>query len=42
VNVYAARRSKLMERIGPRAVAVVGGKPTTRRNSGVEHTFRPT
>jgi Xaa-Pro aminopeptidase len=31
-----------MERIGPRAVAVVCGKPTTLRNSDVEHPFRQT
>jgi Xaa-Pro aminopeptidase len=37
---YAARRQAFMERIGPRAVAVVGGKKLTHRNSDVEHRFR--
>jgi Xaa-Pro aminopeptidase len=39
-NPYAARRQALMDRIGPRAVALVGGKKTTHRNSDVEHRFR--
>ncbi|MGZ3408547.1 MAG: aminopeptidase P N-terminal domain-containing protein, partial [Polyangia bacterium] len=41
-NVYAARRQQLMERIGPRAVAIVGGKKLSVRNSDVEHRFRQT
>ncbi len=40
MNVYAARRQQLMERIGPRAVAIVGGKRLSVRNSDVEHRFR--
>src|SRR6185369_10483932 len=39
-NVHAARRLALMERIGPRAVAVVGGKKPTLRNGDVENRFR--
>jgi Xaa-Pro aminopeptidase len=39
-NVYAARRQQLMERIGPRAVALIGGKKLSVRNSDVEHRFR--
>jgi len=42
VSVYAARRQQLMEKIGPRAVAVIGGKKLTVRNSDVEHRFRQT
>ena len=41
-SVYAARRQQLMERIGPRAVAIVGGKRLSVRNSDVEHRFRQT
>jgi Xaa-Pro aminopeptidase len=37
---FAARRQSFMDRIGPRAVAVLGGKKTTHRNSDVEHRFR--
>jgi len=40
MNVYAARRQQLMEKIGPRAVAIIGGKKLTVRNSDVEHRFR--
>ncbi|HWE29227.1 MAG TPA: aminopeptidase P N-terminal domain-containing protein [Polyangia bacterium] len=40
MNVYAARRQQLMDKIGPRAVAIVGGKKLTARNSDVEHRFR--
>src|SRR5262245_47525353 len=40
MNVYAARRQELMERIGPRAVAIVGGKKQSLRNSDVEYRFR--
>ena len=40
MNVYAARRQQLMERIGPRAVAIIGGKRLSVRNSDVEHRFR--
>jgi Xaa-Pro aminopeptidase len=39
-NPYVRRRQALMDRIGPRAVAVVGGKRITHRNSDVEHRFR--
>jgi Xaa-Pro aminopeptidase len=39
-NVYAARRRALMERIGSRAVAVVGGKKPSVRNGDVENRFR--
>jgi Xaa-Pro aminopeptidase len=39
-NPYAARRKALMDAIGPRAVAIVGGKQITHRNSDVEHRFR--
>jgi Xaa-Pro aminopeptidase len=42
MNVYAARRQQLMERIGPRAVAIIGGKKLSVRNSDVEHRFRQT
>jgi len=42
VNVYAARRQQLMEKIGPRAVAIIGGKKLSVRNSDVEHRFRQT
>jgi Xaa-Pro aminopeptidase len=38
--VFAARRQQLMERIGPRAVALIGGKKLSVRNSDVEHRFR--
>jgi Xaa-Pro aminopeptidase len=37
---YAARRQAFMERIGPRAVAILGGKKIAQRNSDVEHRFR--
>jgi Xaa-Pro aminopeptidase len=40
VNVYAERRKQLMERMGPRAVAIIGGKRLSVRNSDVEHRFR--
>jgi Xaa-Pro aminopeptidase len=40
VNVYASRRQQLMERIGPRSVAIIGGKKLSVRNSDVEHRFR--
>ena len=39
-DAYAARRQALMERIGPRAVAIMGGKQPTHRNSDVENRFR--
>ena len=39
-QVYAERRRRFMERIGSRAVAVIAGRPTTIRNSDVEHRFR--
>ena len=39
---YAERRRQLMARIGPRAVAVIGGKRLSVRNSDVEHRFRQT
>jgi Xaa-Pro aminopeptidase len=39
-NVYPARRRALMDRIGPRAVALVGGKRLSVRNGDVEHRFR--
>src|SRR3954470_21112377 len=42
MNVYAARRQQLMEKIGPRAVAIIGGKKLSVRNSDVEHRFRQT
>ena len=42
VSVYAERRRQLMERIGPRAVAVIGGRRLSVRNSDVEHRFRQT
>jgi Xaa-Pro aminopeptidase len=38
--VYAARRQALMERLGPKTVAVVGGKRPTLRNGDVENRFR--
>jgi Xaa-Pro aminopeptidase len=38
--IYAERRRQLMERMGPRAVAVIGGKRLSVRNSDVEHRFR--
>lgn len=37
---YAGRRQAFMDRIGPRAVAVLGGKKIVHRNSDVEHRFR--
>ena len=40
MNVYGSRRQQLMERIGPRAVAVIGGKKPSLRNGDVEHRFR--
>ncbi|MCA1664469.1 MAG: aminopeptidase P N-terminal domain-containing protein [Myxococcales bacterium] len=40
MNVYAARRQQLMEKMGPRAVAIIGGKKLSVRNSDVEHRFR--
>jgi Xaa-Pro aminopeptidase len=40
MNVYAARRQQLMEKIGPRAVAIIGGKKLSVRNGDVEHRFR--
>ena len=40
MNVYAARRQQLMDRIGPRAVAIIGGSRLAVRNSDVEHRFR--
>ena len=40
MNVYAARRQQLMEKLGPRAVAIIGGKKLSVRNSDVEHRFR--
>jgi Xaa-Pro aminopeptidase len=40
LNVFATRRQQLMERIGPRAVALVGGKKLSVRNSDVEYRFR--
>jgi Xaa-Pro aminopeptidase len=40
MDAHAARRQALMERIGPRAVAVVGGKRPTLRNGDVENRFR--
>ncbi|MDB4969263.1 MAG: Xaa-Pro aminopeptidase [Myxococcales bacterium] len=42
MNVYASRRQQLMERIGPRSVAIIGGKKLSVRNSDVEHRFRQT
>jgi Xaa-Pro aminopeptidase len=39
-EVYLERRKQLMERIGPRAVAIIGGKKLSVRNSDVEHRFR--
>src|ERR1700760_3952585 len=42
MSVYAQRRQSFMERIGPKAVAVIGGKRLTVRNSDVEHRFRQT
>jgi Xaa-Pro aminopeptidase len=39
-NQFAARRQAFMDRIGPRAVALVGGKKLSRRNGDVEHRFR--
>jgi Xaa-Pro aminopeptidase len=39
-NPFTARRRAFMDLIGPRAVAVVGGKKPTIRNSDVEHRFR--
>jgi Xaa-Pro aminopeptidase len=39
-NVYERRRQALMERIGPRAVAILGFKHETRRNSDVDNRFR--
>ncbi len=40
MDVYAARRREFMNRIGPRAVALLAGRSTTHRNSDVEHRFR--
>src|SRR5438105_12294757 len=40
MSVFAARRRALLERIGPRAVAVVGGRPVARRNRDTEYRFR--
>jgi Xaa-Pro aminopeptidase len=42
MSVHAQRRQSFMERIGPRAVAVIGGKRLGVRNSDVEHRFRQT
>jgi Xaa-Pro aminopeptidase len=39
-SVYAARRQALMERLGGKTVAVVGGKRPTLRNGDVENRFR--
>ncbi len=39
-TVFAERRHQLMERLGPRAVAVIGGARPSVRNSDVEHRFR--
>jgi Xaa-Pro aminopeptidase len=41
-HVFAQRRQRFMERIGPGAVAVVGGKRLSVRNGDVEHRFRQT
>jgi Xaa-Pro aminopeptidase len=40
MDVHVARRQALMERLGPRTVAVVGGKRPTLRNGDVENRFR--
>ena len=42
MNAFAARRQQLMDKIGPRAVAIIGGKKLSVRNSDVEHRFRQT
>src|SRR5260370_40251377 len=39
-DAHAARRQTLMERLGPGAGAVIGGRVTSRRNSDVEYRFR--
>ncbi|HEY7955437.1 MAG TPA: aminopeptidase P N-terminal domain-containing protein [Polyangia bacterium] len=39
-NPFAARRQALMDRIGPRAVAVTASLPVAVRNGDVEHRFR--
>ncbi len=39
-TVYARRRSALMELIGPKAVAIVGGPTHAHRNSDVEYRYR--
>ena len=40
MSTYAARRQQLMDRLGPKAVAVIGGKRPTLRNGDVENRFR--
>jgi Xaa-Pro aminopeptidase len=40
MDVYAERRRRFMDQIGPRAVAIIAGRGTTHRNSDVEHRFR--
>jgi Xaa-Pro aminopeptidase len=40
--VFAQRRQRFMERIGSGAVAIIGGKRLSVRNSDVEHRFRQT
>ena len=40
MDVYSARRQAFMERIGPRAVALIPGATVPRRNADVEHRFR--
>ena len=42
MTVFASRRQQLMDRIGPRTVAIIGGKRLSVRNSDVEHRFRQT
>ena len=39
-SFYARRRHDLMQRLGPRAVAVIHGSRLARRNSDVEHKYR--
>jgi Xaa-Pro aminopeptidase len=41
-HVFAQRRQQFMERIGAGAVAIIGGKRQSVRNSDVEHRFRQT
>ena len=40
-SLFAARRARLLEGLGPEAVVVVCTAPVTNRNGDVDHLFRP-